>query len=180
MKGISINLLPPEATISQNKASRTRKVKILSIVFLMLMFFLASTLVTLRILQTQAISKLQVQAETSEGKISDLRDKESTLVLLKNRLDLIAQYRALPSKQKNVFDAVSDRLPSSVSLSAISLDTGGNLSISTSVPNSDALTRLLEELTTEESFEKIANISVEALSRGRDGTYRISLKLASK
>jgi len=180
MKGISINLLPQEATISQRKAGRTRRANVLSIVFLMLMFFLASVLVTLRILQNQTISKLQVEAQTSEGQISELRDKESTLVLLKNRLDLISQYRSIPSKQKNVYDAVSSKLPPSITVSAISLDTGGNLSISTISQDSQALQSLLADLTSEESFSKIGSISVESLSRGRDGTYRISLKLTSK
>ena len=180
MKGISINLLPQEAAVSQIKAGRTRKVKILSIVFLMLLFFLASVLVTLRILQNQTISKLQVQAQTSEGQISELKDKESTLVLLKNRLDLSSQYRSVPSKQKNVYDAVSSKLPPSIAVSAISLDTVGNLSISTVSEDSQALERLLADLTSEESFNKIGAISVESLSRGRDGTYRISLKMTSK
>lgn len=180
MKGISINLLPTEATNQQKEVSKAKKVKIFSIVFLLLMFFLASVLITLRILQTQTISKLQVQAKSSEATVSSFRDKESTLVLLKNRLELIEGIKSAPSKQKTVYDTLSKKLPPSISLSAVTLDSGGNLSISTTTANSDELTRMLSDLASEESFSSIANISVDSLSRGRDGSYRVSLKLTSK
>ena len=73
-----------------------------------------------------------------------------------------------------------DEDAATIAVSAISLDAGGNLSISTISENNQALERLLADLTSEESFNKIGAISVESLSRGRDGTYRISLKMTSK
>lgn len=180
MKGISINLLPTENTILQRKLSRVRQVKIISIAFLLMLFFLSSVLITLRILQTQEVARVQTQAQASEGQISNFRDKESTLVLLKDRLTVISRIKSAPSKQKKVYDSFTEQLPPSIEVSAVSLDSAGNLNVSTISPDSRSLTNFLADLTSEESFEKIASVSVESLSRGRDGSYRISLRLVSK
>lgn len=179
MKGISINLLPTETTVLQQKSLKARKIKLLSVVSLLVLFFLASLTVTLRILQTQTISRLQVSAKASEEEISSLRDKESTLVLLKDRLDQIEKIKALPSKQKDIYMLVVGKL-FSANVSSVSIDNLGNLTLSTVASDTTALTNLLTILSNDENFEKIAEVSVDSLSRGRDSVYRMSLKITAR
>ena len=146
-------------------------------VLLLTMFFLASLVVTLRILQASNLNRVNIKAQEEENKISGLRDKESTLVLLKNRLELISKLTANPSKQKLIYDLVVGEIPSSVNVSSISLDSSGNLSLSAAVPDYNSLSALFSSLSSDATFKEIAGINVESLSRGRDGLYRVSLKL---
>lgn len=179
MKGISLNLLPTETTVLQRRTLKASRIKLLSVVFLLLMFFLTSLTVTFRILQIQTINKLQVSVKASEEEISNLRDRESTLVLLKDRLDQIEKIKALPSKQKDMYMLVVGKL-FSTNVSSVSLDSLGNLTLSTTASNTENLTNLLALLNNEENFEKIAEIKVDSLSRSRDGVYRMSLKVTAK
>lgn len=179
MKGISINLLPTENTLIQKKSLKAWRIKLFSIVFLLVMFFLSSLTITLRVLQAQTMTKLQISAQASEEEISNLRDRESTLVLLKDRLDQIEKIKALPSKQKDIYMLVVGKL-FSANVSAISIDNMGNLILSTTASDTTDLTKLLASLNNEENFEKIAEVGVDSLSRGRDGVYRMSLKIKAK
>jgi Tfp pilus assembly protein PilN len=180
MKGISINLLPEIEVSVRKQTQKNQLIKTISISTLLLLFFLSSLILTLRVLQTRTITRIQSEAFASEQQIEGLKDKESILVLLKDRLDQIEKISGVPSKQREMYEQVVNKLPASISYSAIAIDAGGNLSLAVVAPSQAELTNLFKVLESEETFEKVANISVESLSRGKDNSYRASLEISSK
>ena len=179
MKGISINLLPTETTTLRKQVAVVKKIRFFSIIFLLMMFFLASLLITLRVFQTQTIGRFQAEAQTSEEQIVLLRERESTLILLKDRLDQIAVIESLPSKPREMYELFMEKL-GTANISSISIDSNGDLSLSASVSDAVGLTNMLTTLTTNENFNKITSVNLDSLSRGKDGTYKFSLKLIAR
>src|SRR5437588_594087 len=99
MERISINLLPVEFTQEQVKNAKFYKIQARGIVIILIMIFLASLTIALRILQSHNIQQVQAQVDETSQKVSNLKDKEVALAVLKNRLATIGQYLGVPSKQ---------------------------------------------------------------------------------
>ena len=177
---MSINLRPIENTTDRLANQRRKFVQTISLITLLTLFFMASLVVTLRILQSQNLKNVTTQSLEQENKISSLRDRESTLVLLKDRLNLISKLTANPSKQKQIYDLIVNKIPPSVNVSSIILDGSSNLSLSASTADFHSLNTLFSALSEDQTFKEISGINVESLSRGKDGLFRISLKLIAK
>lgn len=178
---IAINLLPIEFRAQELKSAKFYKIQTVGILTILLMIFLASLTITLRILQGQKISQIKQQLTLSEQKITSLKDTQASLFLLKNRLGTISQYLDLPSNQSQMYQLITKLLPESVSLSSISIDKSGGVLLSAIASDGNALDDLITNLTSKETNQdKISQVSVESVNRGRDGIYRISLKIKSK
>ena len=180
MKGISINLLPVESTIVQKKVERIKVIQKASVALVLVMVFLSSLVVTFRILQVKSLNNVNSQVIANENRITELRGRESTIVLLKDRLDQIDILIALPSRQKFIYEFILNKIPTNINLSAISVGVNGDLIISATSTDTDTLSEFFTKLTSDEIFNEIADVSVESLSRSRDGFYRVSLKLTAK
>ena len=144
------------------------------------MFFLASLVLTLRFLQSRNLNQINTEFIEQENKISNFREKESTLVLLKDRLTIINKLTANPSKQKVIYDAILGKVPSDISISSVILDTSGNLTISASAGSASSLSNFFTALSSKEAFKTISAVNVESLSRGRDGVYRVIVRVLAK
>jgi hypothetical protein len=179
MERISINLLPQETAISERRAERLKTVKLVSISTLLVLFLFTSLLVTLRILQTRNINNIKVAASASEQKITQNKGKESSLVLLKDRLGIIDKLSA-PSKQSIIYNSVVSKIPPSVSIVSVGVDSVGNLAISAATQEHLSLISFFETMTSDEVFKQIAQVKVDSLSKGRDEVYRASLKFIAK
>lgn len=180
MAKISINLLPPEIMVQEAKKARFYKIQFAGILVILVMFFLASLVIALRILQSRNITSIQATLAQEEQKVTDLKTTQGSLLLLKDRLNVIDKYFGVPSKQSTLYDLLNKLIPPSVIVNEISIDNAGIIALSATVPDSIVLDRLIVNLTLKEINEgKINNVSVEALNRGRDGYYRISFKLTT-
>lgn len=178
MAKISINLLPLEFKIEENKRTKFYKIQSIGIAIILLMIFLSSLTVALRILQSQKISQIQKSLSQTEQKISGFKETQASLLLLKNRLTTINQYLGVPSKQSQLYKLITDLLPSSVNINSISINKSGEISAVALTDNEEVLDQLIADLTsTKKNENKISSISIENLSRGRDGTYRFSFKI---
>ncbi len=181
MAKIAINLLPPEYGAQSLKEAKFYKIQAIGVATLLLMIFLASLTVFLRILQSQNITQVQNKLTASEQKISDLKNTQASLLLLKNRLTTINQYFGVPSKQTEMYKLITALLPATVSVSYISVEKTGEVLILAIAPDGNSLDSLITNLTTEESNQdKISQVSLEGINRGRDGIYRLSMKIKSK
>lgn len=180
MKGISINLLPEIEVSVRKQYQKSQLIKTISISTLLFLFFLSSLILTLRVLQTRTIAHIQSEAFASEQQIEQLKDKESILVLLKNRLDQIEKISGVPSRQRDMYEQVVSNLPPTISYSSLAIDSSGNLSLSVVAPTQTDLANLFKVLESEETLSKVASISVDSLSRGKDNSYRVSLGVSSK
>lgn len=178
MAKIAINLLPIEFRVEELKNAKFYKVQIIGVVTILLVIFLSSLTIALRVLQSQNILKLQNNVAASEQKISDFKDTQVSLLLLKDRLITINQYLGNSSSQVQMYKLVASLLPATVSISAISIDQSGQISILATAPDVNSLENLIVSLTSKETNEdKIKQVSLESINRGKDGLYRLSLRI---
>lgn len=175
---ISINLLPKEFLAEEVKKGKFYKVQAVGISIILFMVFLSILTLSLRILQSSRLKITQLQTTEAEAKVSSFASKQASLVLLKNRLDAIDKYVGTSSKQAEMYNIVSSLIPPSLNISAVSVESDGTVLISALAPDSEILDRLFSDLLDKEKNEgKISRVSVDALSRGRDGIYRLSFKV---
>lgn len=181
MTKIAINLLPLEFREQDIKNAKFYKVQIFGVVTILLIVFLSSLAVALRILQSKNITQIQGKVAASEQKISDFKTTQASLFLLKNRITAINQYLGTPSSQVQIYNLINKLLPESVSLNSISVDKSGEVLMLLVAPDADSLDSLVTRLTSKEINEdKIKQVSMESINRGRDGVYRLSIKIKPK
>ncbi len=180
MAKISINLLPSEIMARELKEAKFYKLQFVGIGVVLVMVFLASLTLALRILQNHNIAVIQATVTQEGQKVSDLKDTQVSLLLLKNRLSVIDQYLGIPSTQSMMYRLLDKLIPVSVSINAMSIDKAGTVTILATIPDSFVLDTLVSNLTNQETNEgKISQVSIDALNRGRDGLYRVSFKIKS-
>lgn len=178
MAKIAINLLPTEFLAQEITRSKFIKIQTIGVVFILMMIFLSSLTIALRILRSQSIVQIQNRLAKSEQRITNLKDAQGSLLLLKNRLVAINQYLESPSKQAQMFNLINGLLPASVSVSSVAVDKDGGVLVLATTSDSSSLDQTISNLISQEkNQDKISQVSVESLGRGRDGIYRLSFKV---
>ena len=181
MAKIAINLLPIAFREEEVKSAKFYKIQAIGVGIILVMTFLSSLTIALRILQSNNITKIQNRLTLAESRVSDLKNTQASLLLLKNRLTAIDLYLGVPSAQTLLYNLIGKLLPPLVSVNGISIDKVGNAVIVAVVPDALTLDNLVTNLSTKENNEgKIAQVLIDSLNRGRDGVYRISLKIKPK
>lgn len=178
MQKLTIDLLPAEFKAQEIKKNKFYRIQSIGVAVVLLTSFLASMTIALRILQNQQIKRAQARFDEASQKVTDLRTTQGYLLLLKNRLTTINQYLGTASKQAQMYSLVEKLLPGSVSLNTISVEkTGETLILGTSI-DANALDLFLNNLLSKETNQnKIKGVNMETFNRGKDGIYRISLKI---
>lgn len=174
MEKISINLLPKEFTQEEVRKTKFYKIQAIGVGIILVMIFLSSLTVALRILQSQNIQSVQAQVSQSEQKVSDLKDRQAQLIILKDRLVTIHQYLGGSSQQAASFRAIDGLLPSTLSITSLAVTKTGEVLIVGVISDAISLDNFVTDLTT------VGPLSIENLTRGRDTLYRISLKIKPK
>lgn len=178
MQKLSIDLLPIEFKAQALKRVRFYKIQAIGVAIILLTTFLSALVVSLRILQSQQIVQVQARLSEAEQKISSRKNTQASLLLLKNRLTTINQYLGTPSKQSRMYNLITKLLPAAVSINTISVDKSGEALVLATIPDGNYLDSLIDNLISKESNEdKIKGVSIESLSRGKEGIYRISFKI---
>lgn len=175
---IAINLLPIEFTQAEVKRTKFIKIQTIGVLVILVMVFLSSLSVALRILQSQSIKSVQIQVSATEQKISDLKDRQVSLLLIKNRLAIINQYLGNSSKQVAMLILLDKLLPAGISINSTTIGKDGEISILALIPDSQTMDNMIDNLTDKTQNEgQISQVSLDSISRGKDGVYRVSLKI---
>ncbi|OGE30678.1 hypothetical protein A3C59_03110 [Candidatus Daviesbacteria bacterium RIFCSPHIGHO2_02_FULL_36_13] len=178
---ILINLLPIEFKQENTKKAKFYKIQKIGITTILAVVFLSSLTVALRILQSQGISNITTEVTQVQAKISNLKDTEDSLFVIKNRLTTINQYLGISSKPTEIYDFVSKLLPSSMAINSINVENSGEISILASSSDIVPIDNLVDQLLyTPTNQNKISSVSIDSLSKGRDGIYRISFRVKPK
>src|SRR3989338_7623859 len=106
MAKISINLLPTEIITKELKKANFYRIQLAGIVVILIMVFLASLTVALRILQSRSITEVQAKISETEQQVSDLKDTQAALFLLKDRLTVIDKYLGISSNQSLMYKLI--------------------------------------------------------------------------
>lgn len=181
MEKISINLLPTEFIQEEVKKGKFYKIQAISVSVILLMFFLSMITISLRILQSNQLKVASAQVNGIEEKVTGLKGKQAQLLLLKSRLETIQGHIGTQSKVTQMYEITSDLLPASLVVSALAFGRDGSAVLTAISPDIASVDLLIDDLTDKEKNEEvIGKVFIEALSRGKDGIYRISLKVESK
>lgn len=175
MTRLAVNLLPEEFKIQQFKRAKFYKIQTIGIVVIVFLVAASISVVGFRFLQSQNVVKIQQRVAFAEEKITSLNKTQGSLILLKNRLAIISKFLGMSSKGVDVFNFLINNLPPSVTINSISIDKEGKLLLSAVATDAGSLEELFGKLTNREINEnKIKEVSLETLSRGRDGLYRLN------
>lgn len=178
---ISINLLPSEILEKELKQTSFYKIQFIGIAVILIMVFLSSLSVALRILQNKNISVARVALNELQQKVTGLKDTQESLFLLKNRLAVISKYLGISSGQTEIYNLLERLIPPFVVINTVTIANTGNVALIATAPDVTSLDTLITNLTAKDSNEgKINIVSVENLSRGRDGFYRVSFEIKPK
>ena len=142
--------------------------------------FFSSLTVALRVFQTQRVNAAQSQLEESTNRVSSFKETEAQLSILKNRLGTIGKLTETPSKQRQMYNLVTELLPPQMVLNSVTVDSTGSVSLSLIAANIDAVENLTDSLLDTEKNEGLINkVEVENLTRSRDGIFRVGLKVTT-
>ena len=178
---ILINLLPQEFTKAQLEQAKYYKLRLVSIASLMMMVFLASITIALRVLQNSNLDQARFTLEAAEGKVSQYKQIEVSLVVLKDRLSNINQIIATSSKQNAMYSLINSLIPPTISIDSITVDRNGNTVLGLSTNDSEVLDDFITSLVDSSKNEfRITFVEVDSFSRSRESLYRAHLKVVAK
>ncbi len=181
MEKIKINLLPIEFTKLQVEQLKFKKVQLGGAVVILALVFLSISVIGLRFLQSKDISKLQNQLKQTEDEVKGLQNHEVSLTVLKDRLNIITALTTLPSKQRSIYSLISSITPPSISVNSMTVDKNANVILSIVSPDSTSFADYLQNLTSSDKNEdQILQVVVDSISRNKDGSFRVSLKVRPK
>lgn len=181
MANIAIDLLPSEFRVEEVKKAKFLKVQTIGIGAILLVVFLSSLIIALRILQSQRIAKIQSNLTQLENRTTNLKDVQASIILLKNRLSSIAELLGISSTQAQMYKLVEGLVPPSVVISSISVSKDGHVLILAITSSSSSIDELINKLISKESNDgKVGSLSLESINRGKDGIYRINFKVSPK
>lgn len=181
MAKVSINLLPPEIINKELKKTNFYKIELVGIVVILIFILLAFLTVALRFLQDRKIKQVQAKISQTKQRISDLKETQATLFLLKNKLTVIDKYFGIPSNQSLMYKLVDNLVPPDVAMNTIIVNKAGEVSLLALVPDALSLDNFIDNLTMKEkNEEKIKQVGIESLNRGRDQLYRINFTIKPK
>lgn len=175
---ISIDLLPLEFRIEDLKRKKFFRIQAIGLTIIAVVALLAATVVGLRIFQSRVDKKIQNQLAAAESNVRQFQQTQASLFLLKDRLATISKYLETPSKEVQSYNLLTQLAPANVSLGAISINQGGEISVLVSSSDAVSLDRLIEDLINKNTNQgKIKKLSVESLSLNREGLIRLNLKI---
>lgn len=181
MSKISINLLPVEYTAEEIKKAKFYKIQLIGVAAVAIVTFFASLTVALGVLQNKNIKEVMARLGESEEKVLQLKDRQASIFVIKNRLSTINKYFGITSKQASIYTLLNRVFPPNVSISSFAVDRSGEAVVVGVAADGGSVDDLIYGLTSNsELSDKISQISIENLNRGRDGLYRISLKIKTK
>ena len=175
---ISINLLPKQEAEIVAKQIKFKKVQFIGTLIIALLLFLVSATFGLVIFQNSRLKKSENKLSQAKKAVEQSKTKEVSLLVLKDRIKEIQRLKDQPSKPALVLEMVNKLVPQSVYLSIISIDKNSSANLVLTSPDIEALDNLLSDLLDKQKNEDLVkSITLDNFSRGKEGTYRVALKL---
>ena len=177
---ISVNLLPAEFILEQVKKQKFYKIQYIGISVLLLVFFLSSLTISLRVLQSQKNGQIQQQFTELTQRVGTVKAKEDTIVGLKARLATISQYSDKPSTSNILYHFIDQTLSSQVAIDSFAISPNGEISLVLVLGDVGVLDNLIQTLSNKPPDNiHIDQMSVDNIGRSGDNSYRLSLRLKS-
>lgn len=181
MAKLSINLLPAEYAAVYALSERFQKIQRIGIGILILLIFLSSLTFALSLLQNSNILQAKTNLQAKESTVGQFKSQEESLVLLKDRLNNLQRISATPSRSNVMYNLINTLLPVFLVPTLIVTDTSGSISLTLVTASSTDVDNFVAALIDPQKNQGlVSKIDIESLSRGKDGVYRVNLKIFSK
>lgn len=177
----SVNLLPKEILLQRTQSSKLALISKLSIGMLVILVFLASATLALRIAQGVQLKGAKHSVVLAEDKISSLKGKEEALIALKQRLISIKKLSSQDAKIKAIFNLVVYLTPPGVQINEASVDQNGNMGLVLASTDLSSFNTMVGNLgNKEKNGDMIAKVDLSSLSLTKDAVYRFALKITPR
>lgn len=181
MDKIKLNLLPPEIKNFAKKAAKQAKINRISIGLLGFLIIATSGILAAVIFQGASLSSLNSQIEQEKARITEEKDTEAVVRLLKNRIDTINEFGERKYKQRAVFDLITGLFPEGVKLRTIQINRTPRVIVGVETDNTVSLQKLFDNLSDPKANEgKITSVVVESMNRSLLGkiSFELTINLA--
>lgn len=178
---LNINLLPPEVAQKESYKARLRLINQISIIGLVLMITVASSILLLRLLQSQELNQASQQLTEATDHVQSLKSREGLLLNFKNRLDKLVGYTKQPSKAVTAFDLVDSLRPANIRTVYFGVDRQSDVTFSGESTGSADLGVFFANLTDDKKTDgQISTVRSDNLSRSGDNRYKFDLAIDFK
>ncbi|MBI4037369.1 hypothetical protein HY385_03020 [Candidatus Daviesbacteria bacterium] len=174
----AINLLPKDVIARNKYGVKLPLVTRISIGLLIALVFFASAALALKIVQNIQLKGARNNLALAESKVGALKNKEESVVALKQRLASIKNLSSLDAKRKAIFNLVVYLTPSDIRISDVTVDRNGNMTVLLTSPTLASVETLVSNLgNKEKNAGFISKVDLDNLTLGSGSTYQLSLKI---
>lgn len=175
---ISINLLPKLEAEIANKQKKFKKVQLLATLTVIGLFLIVSVTFSLAIIQNSRLKKAEANLNQVKSEVEQFKAKEVTLLILKDRVKEVDRLKDQPSKPALMFSLINKLFPSAIFPQNVNIEKNASANLVLTAQNIEEVDNLFNDLLDKEKNEDLVKkVNVDNLSSGRDGTYRVTLKL---
>jgi hypothetical protein len=146
MEKITINLLPEEFLVEKKLGAKRSLYLRISIIVFVAALIITSSILLLRLTQSQTLQSLEGEVDGSKNNISGLKENETAVFMLKNRLDKITQLSSKESVPVQSYNLFSKIVPSGVNISSFSMIKENIITATIETSDTAILDKLFENL----------------------------------
>lgn len=178
---MSINLLPQEILAERRQGSKLSILNKLSIGLLVLMVFLSSSTVALKLSQNKQLQTTQDNLVHAQTAANSLQPRAVQVASLKQRLGTVQSLEGKDAKIKAIFNLIAALTPADIRVADLNVDANGQMTMAATTQSLSSFGTLIAALKDKgKTSGLIAKVELDGLSIGRDSTYRFGLKIAQK
>lgn len=180
MSKIVVNLLPNEIVIERVKLAKLANINRLSIGILVALVVLSAGIFSLRFTQNGEVVHITQSLAAEEQKITSLKDKESQVIVLKQRLGDISKLNKGDEKITDMMNLIVGATPIDVEITDVAISKEGNVTVTFSSPSNEKIEELIDNLLTQGGeIGLLSKINLEGVSLGKDGIYRFGMRITT-
>lgn len=179
MSKININLLPPELAMEHKRASKKLWVIRISSILIAVVALCGSLALAFGFIKAGEEQSLTNALEESKAAVSELKDNEGYLNLVKQKSTKIDSLSSQDAKVISSMNLINSLVPPGVVLQTISLDKNGDLIFGGQTDTLDGLRGLLGSLT-EEKKDYVNKVQVSSLNKSASSFFKFDLAVDIK
>ncbi len=182
MERINLNLLPEEFLIEKKLGTKRSLYLRISIIIFVTVLILTSTILLVRLTQSQALGNLEGDLEGSKTNIVGLKENETAVFMLKNRLDKISQISSKESIPVQGYNLFSSIIPAGANVTSFSMLKENIINASVETTDTTVLDELFTKLLDPETNNgQITTIKLENIRlQGDKITVEMTIGYAAK
>lgn len=146
MEKININLIPEEFLVERKAGAKRALFLRVSIIIFVSALIITSGILLLRLTQSQSLQALEGNLEGKKNSVIGLKENESAIFILKNRLDKITQISAKESVPVQGYNLISSLIPQGANILSFSMTRDNTITATIETADTAVLDQLFTTL----------------------------------